>query len=155
MPYHTPFHHIVFADETGRPSVTRYRIALNDGQDRLAIVHIDHTGQSDQSPLTSSIARDRILNRIFEHDLRGVPVNFIRLVVESDGTGSMFAIEVDIDDYIARGNPFDSTHVANAGGMLQEKISVRSAAVLAGSARVSTIHATPMPVPQDIADALK
>jgi hypothetical protein len=66
----------------------------------------------------------------------------------------MFAIQVDIDAYIARGNPFDSTHVATAGGMLQEKISVRSAAVLAGSARVSTIHATPTPVPQDIADAM-
>jgi hypothetical protein len=155
MPYHTPFHGFIFADETGRPSLTRYRIALSDGQDRLAVVHIDHTGHRDQNPLTSSVVRDRILNRILDNDLRGVPVNFIRLVVESDGTSSVFAIEVDIDDYIARGNPFDSTRVATAGGMLQERIAIRSAAVIAGSARVSTIHAAPMPVPADISDALK
>ncbi|MFM0091624.1 hypothetical protein PQR46_32490 [Paraburkholderia sediminicola] len=155
MPYQTPFLELVYPDESGRPSAIQYRIAFADTPDRLAIVHIRNTIQADQSPASSSIVRDQILNRILDDDLKGVPVNFVRLVVESNGASGMFAIEVDIDDYIARGNPFTSSHVATAGGTLRESISIQSQAVIAGSALVSTAHAAPEPVSPDIADALK
>jgi hypothetical protein len=154
MPYQTPFSDVVYPDEAGKPCTTQYRIAFADGPERLAVVHLRHTG-SDQSPGTSSIVRDQILNRLLEDDLKGIPLNVIRLAVEADGASSTYAIEVDIDDYIARGNRFTSSHVSNAGGMLRERISIRSAAVIAGSARVSTAHARPEAFSADIADALR
>lgn len=91
MPYQTPFSKLVYPDESGRPCSAQYRIAFADTQDRLAVIHIRHTIQADQSPASSSIVRDQILNRILDDDLKGVPVNFVRLVVESNGTSGMFA----------------------------------------------------------------
>lgn len=141
---------------TRRVTPARRDIGLRSATGTNAwLVHVAHEGRSDERLLASPVVRDRIVNRIFETDLKGLPVNFIRLVVQSDGVSSMFAIEVDIDDYIARGNPFDSTRVPTSGGMLQERIAIRSAAVIAGSARVSTLHAMPVPLPADVLDALK
>lgn len=155
MPYQTPFSDLIYPDESGRPCSTQYRIAFADAPDRLAVIHVRHTIQADQNPSDSSIVRNQMLNRLLDDDLKGIPVNFVRLVVESDGAMSMFAIEIDIDDYIARGNPFSSSHVPTAGGMLRESISIQSDAVIAGSTRVSTAHAAPKALTPDVADALK
>src|SRR5258706_9213075 len=99
MPYQTPFTDFVYPDESGRPCSTLYRIAFADTQERLAVIHVRHINQADQSPASSSIVRDQIVTRILDDDLKGVPVNIIRLVVEDGGASAVFGIEVDIDDY--------------------------------------------------------
>lgn len=72
----------------------------------------------------------------------------------TDAARSAFAIEVDIDDYIARGNPFSSSHATTEGGMLRESISIHLDSVIAGSARVSTAHVVPEMLAPDIEAAL-
>lgn len=155
MPYQTPFAHLVYPSESGQPCSLIYRVVFTDSPDRLAIVHLRHINLGDQSAVSSSIVRDQILNRILERDVTGLPLNAVRLVVEDGCSISLFAMEVDVEDYIARGNPFTASHVATAGGLLRESIAVQSTAVIAGSARVSTAHASAEPLPSEIADARK
>jgi hypothetical protein len=105
--------------------------------------------------LNSSIVRDQVLNRILDLYLRGVVVKAIRLVVEDGATSALFAIEVDIHDYIARRNPYDATHITTGRGTLSERVAIRTESVIAGRTRVHTAHAKAAPVPKEIADALR
>lgn len=154
MPYQTPFAHLVYPSEAAQPCSLIYRIAFTDSPDRLAIVHLRQLNPGDQSAASSSIVRDHITNRILESDLKGLPLNAVRLVVEDAGSIAVFAMEVDVEDYVSRGNPFTTSHVATAGGLLRESIAIQSAAVIAGSARISTAHASAEPLPAEIAGAL-
>jgi hypothetical protein len=117
-------------------------------------VHLLHTDPLFTSPATSSIVRDHLLNRILDNALRGLRVNAIRLVVE-DGTDiAEYAIEVDIDNFIARGNPYEPGQVSASGGRLRESISIRSKSIIAGRTRVHTAHAVPTPLSADLTAAL-
>ncbi|MGF6292507.1 hypothetical protein [Paraburkholderia youngii] len=155
MPYRTAFLDLTYPDDSARPCALQFRIAFTETPERLGIIHLRHVNPDHQSPLKSSIVRDHLLNRILDLYMRGVAVKFIRLVVEDGETLALFAIEVDIHDYIARGNPYDATHVTTGRGRFSERVAIRSESVIAGQARVHTIYAKPMPVPKDIADALR
>ncbi|ADG20911.1 hypothetical protein [Paraburkholderia atlantica] len=155
MPYQTPFLPVIYPDEYGRPCALQFRIAFTSTTERLAIIHLRHVNQEHQSPLISSIVRDHLLNRILDVYLRGVAVNAIRLIVEDSETLALFAFEVDIHDYIARGNPYDATHITTGRGTFSERVAIRSESVIAGRACVHTAHAKPVRVPKDIADALR
>lgn len=155
MLFQSPFQDLPYPDESGRPCVLKFRIAFTAGAKRLAIVHLQHVQQVDQSPMTSSIVRDQVLNRVLDIYLRGIPLNTIRLVVEDTGTAALFPIEVDIHDYIARGNPYDATHVTTARGAFTERVAIRSEFLIAGRSRVHTTHAKPEAVPADIVRALE
>ena len=58
------------------------------------------------------------------------------------------------DDYIRRGNPYESSHVKAAGSRVRESISIRSESIIAGRTRVQTTHATPKPMSTEVANAL-
>ncbi|MBB5510623.1 hypothetical protein [Paraburkholderia atlantica] len=155
MPYQTQFADIAYPDESGQPCALMFRVAITASSERLAIVHLLHLNPAYQSPMTSHIVRDQVLNRILDSQLRGVPLKSVRLVVQENDKQVMFPIEVDFHDYIARGNPYDATHITTGRGTFSERVAIRSESVIAGRARVHTAHAKPVPVPKDIADALR
>ncbi|MGF6782431.1 hypothetical protein [Paraburkholderia sp. GAS334] len=154
MPFRSPFADVVYPDESGVPCALQYRIAITDTPDRLAVIHLRHTDQTFTSPADSAIARDHILNRIAESALHGIPVKALRLVVEDLRGVAEYAIEADIDDYIRRGNPYESTPVRGVGSRVRERISIGSESIIAGRTRVQTAHATPEPMSTAVANAL-
>ena len=113
-----------------------FRIAFTAATERLAVVHLLQTRADYQGSIESSIIRDQILNRILDIHLRGVPLNAIRLVVESGGQSSLFPIDFDVGDYIKRGNPYEATHVTTGRGLFRERVAIRSESVVAGRTRV-------------------
>lgn len=60
------------------------------------------------SLLLANEGRDNILNRILSDDLKGVRIEFVRFVViqESDSSAWEFQIQLDIESYVAAGNPY-------------------------------------------------
>jgi len=107
-----------------------------------------------QTVSTSSNVRDQILNRILDTDLKGVPLNAIRLVVSYDAGHSGYDIEVDLEDYVRRGNPYHASHTAVTGSSVRETISISSNTIIAGRTRVQTTHAVPKPLSAELADAI-
>ncbi len=151
MPYRSDYSDIVYPDESNSPCALQYRIAFTHTPKRLAVIHLDHTEPSFESPAASAIVRDQILNRICEDRLKGILVSAIRLVVTDASGSSEYAIEVDTDDYIRRGNPYKTSPVAAVHTGL---ISINSDDIVAGRTRVQTVHARPSPLTEAVADAL-
>jgi hypothetical protein len=154
MAYQGPVNHITYPDESADPCALEYRIVFTDGRKRLAVVQMFARGASFQGPSSSSNVRDQILNRILETDLRGLPLNAIRLVVSGSTGHGAYDIEVDVEDYVRRGNPYDASHTAVTGSRVRETITIRSDAIIAGRARVQTTHAIPKPLSTELADAI-
>ncbi|MEX3969771.1 hypothetical protein [Paraburkholderia caribensis] len=132
-----------------------FRIAIIASSERLAVVHLWHVNPAFQSPLSSYVVRDQILNRILDSQLRGVPLKAVRLVVEDADESALFPIEIDLQDYIERGNPHEATPVVTGRGRFTQRFKIRSELVLAGLTRVHTSHSKPVAVPRDIARALR
>jgi hypothetical protein len=154
MAYRSNFEDIIYPDETGAPCVLRYRFAFAASTRLFVVLHLVHNDPAFVSPNTSAIVRDHLLNRILAERLQGVPVNAIRLAV-TDAAGSFeYPIEVDVDDYIRRGNPFDSGQVSSTGTRVIERISLKSENVVAGRARVHTVHASPKELSPAVATAI-
>jgi hypothetical protein len=154
MPYQTDFADITYPDETGQPCALTFRIAITASSERLAVVHLRRVNPAFQSPMSSYIVRDQLLNRILDSYLRGIPLKSVRLVVEDGDKTAMFPIQVDFDDYIERGNPHEATPVATGRGRFTERVKIRSEFLLAGLTRVHTSHSEPVAVPTDIASGL-
>jgi hypothetical protein len=154
MAYRSTFEDIVYPDESCAPRVLRYRFAFVASTRLFVIGHLVHKDPAFASPNASSIVRDHLLNRILADGLQGVPMNAIRLAV-TDATGSFeYPIEVDVDDYIRRGNPFDTDQVSSTGTRVIERISLKSEHVIAGRARVHTVHASPKEPSPEVATAI-
>ncbi|WP_254906180.1 hypothetical protein [Paraburkholderia youngii] len=139
----------------GQPCALMFRVAITASSERLAIVHLLHLNPAYQSPMTSHIVPDQVLNRILDSHLRGVPLKSVRLVVQEDDKQVMFPIEVDFHDYIERRNPHEAAPVTTGRGLFTQRVKIRSEFVLAGLTRVHTSHSTPLAVPKDIARALR
>ncbi|WP_090837431.1 hypothetical protein [Paraburkholderia hospita] len=155
MAYQTEFADIAYPDESGRPCALLFRIAITATAERLAVIHLRHVNPNYQSPMSSYIVRDQILNRILDDHLRGLPVKSVRLVVQGGDDAFMFQIDVDYDDYIKRRNPHESSSVTTGRGLITQHVKIRSESVLAGLTRVHTGHGQPIAVPKDIARALR
>ncbi|QCP50233.1 hypothetical protein FAZ95_14215 [Trinickia violacea] len=154
MPYRTDYADIIYPDEANSPCALRYRIALTKAPKPLVVVHLEHTESSFEGPASSAIVRDHILNRVCEERLKGIPINAIRLVV-TDVSGSFeYAIEVDVDDYIRRGNPYKASPITTARAKVTESISINSDDIVAGRTRVQSVHAKPSALSKDVAAAL-
>jgi hypothetical protein len=154
MAYQGRLNHIVYPDESANPCALQYRIVFMDEPKRLAIVQMFDPDAPFLAPSASSNVRDQILNRILDGDLKGVPLNAIRLVVTTAVGHGMYGIEVDVDDYVRRGNPYEASHVAATGLRVRETISIRSDAIIAGRTRVQTTHAAPSPLSAELANAI-
>ncbi|TCK33313.1 hypothetical protein B0G84_7519 [Paraburkholderia sp. BL8N3] len=155
MPYQTAFADIAYPDESGRPCALVFRIAITATSARLAVVHMRHVDPAFQSPMSSYIVRDQILNRILDCHLRGMPLKAVRLVVQDDDKAVLFPIDVDFHDYIERQNPHEATPVTTGRGLFTQRVKIRSEFVLAGLTRVHTSNRKPIAVPKDIARALR
>src|ERR1700755_2376878 len=154
MSYQGPARHITYPDESSDPCVLEYRIVFTDVRNRLAVVQMFDPPAPFQAPSVSANVRDQILNRILYIDLRGLPLNSIRLVVSSGAKHEMYDIEVDVDDYMRRGNPYEASPSAATGARVREPISISAAAIIAARTRVQTIHATPKPLTVEVAEAI-
>jgi hypothetical protein len=154
MSYQGPARHITYPDESSDPCVLEYRIVFTDGRNRLAVVQMFDPPAPFQAPSASANVRDQILNRILDIDLRGLPLNSIRLIVSAGAKHEMYDIEVDVDDYVRRGNPYQASHAVVTGSRVRETISISSNAIIAGRTRVQTTHAVPKPLSDEMADAI-
>lgn len=123
---------IYFPGNSSQPCKAQYGIALDRAS---AITHatiVVHQGPAHMpatSILNSSTGLDTILNRVLENDLRGVRVELIRFIaiLELDSgrlEAREYAIHLDVDDYVARGNPCEvsSTPAEDIGGVLLKLI---------------------------------
>ncbi|MFC0402985.1 hypothetical protein [Paraburkholderia rhizosphaerae] len=154
MEYQGPFKHIIYPDESADPCVLEYRIVFTNGTKRLVVVQMFDSAVAFQTPSSSSNVRDQILNRILDLDLRGLPLNAIRLVVSGNVGSSAYDIEVDLEDYVRRGNPYHASHAAVTGTRVRETIYISSDTIIAGRTRVQTTHAVPKPLSEELADAI-
>jgi hypothetical protein len=154
MTHQGPAKHIIYPDESTDPCVLEYRIVFTDGNKRLAVVQMFDPAGPFQGPSASANVRDQILNRILDLDLRGLPLNAIRLVVSAGARHEAYDIEVDVDDYVRRGNPYEASQSAVTGSRVRETISIRSDAIIAGRTRVQTTHAVPKPLTVEVTDAI-
>lgn len=154
MPYKSEFYDHIYVDDSARPSVLHYRIAFTNAAHPLVVLELVHRDAAFQSPSDSDAVRDAVLNHIGDSRLHGIRVSDLRLVV-TDGKGRhMYAVEVDLGDYLRRGNPYDAGTVAAARGGLRETIAVRSENIVLGRTRVQTIHSSPVPLTKEVAAAL-
>jgi len=84
----------------------------------------------------------------------GILVSAIRPVV-TDASGSFeYEIEVDVDEYIRRGNPYKTSPLVPARTGVRESISINSDDIVAGRTRVQTVHAKPGTLTKEAAAAL-
>jgi hypothetical protein len=154
MAYRSNFEDITYPDETGAPCVLQFRFAFASLTRLLVVVHLAHTDPTSASPATSAIVRDQLLNRILTDRLAGVPISAIRLAVTDSNGCFEYAIEVDVDDYIRRGNPYDAGQIKAAGTRGIEWSSFRSEKASAGRTRVNAVHASPQQPSPEVARAI-
>src|SRR5579863_4367174 len=84
----------------------------------------------------------------------GILVSAIRPVV-TDASGSFeYEIEVDVDEYIRRGNPYKTSPLVPARTGVRESISINSDDIVAGRTPVQTVHAKPGTLTKEAAAAL-
>jgi hypothetical protein len=145
---------IVYPDESAEPCALEYRIVFTEGPGRLAVVQIFDPDEWPQGPSKSFNVRDQVLNRILDVELKGLPLSKIRLVVSAGTVDAEYEIEVDIEDYVRRGNPYDATHSQVTSMRVRETISIRSDAIIASRTRVQTVHAAPKPLSAELTEAI-
>jgi hypothetical protein len=154
MAFRSDLEDIVYPDDSGELGVLQYRLGFTATTKLLVVVHLVHADAAFASPNTSTFVRDTLLNRILTDRLEGVPVNSIRLAVADDTGTFEYAIEVDIDDYIRSGNPYDAAQISSSGARVFESISLKSGDVIAGRTRVQTVHSDAVPPSTEVADAI-
>lgn len=154
MTYRSPHQPIVYADESGRPSVMQYRIAFTEQEPWLAIVELSRNAPEFASPVGSAIARDQANNRILDNDLRGLPLGAVRLVASDESGAFEYELSPDIHDYVQRGNRYKAWQERGRRGRLVERIEIDRDSLIAGRVRVDTAHSEPTALSADIRAAL-
>ncbi|MEQ5844324.1 MULTISPECIES: hypothetical protein [Paraburkholderia] len=155
MRYTCDFQDVIYPDNNGLPCVLRYRLVLTNRPALTAIIHVQSGDSAFENPVVSANVRDHVLNHIVDTRLRGVRIDAIRLAVtDYDGSAYSFAIEADIDDYLRRGNVFQTAPAPAGSGRIRETISVESAQLTGGRARVQTVYADAAPVDDNVATAI-
>jgi hypothetical protein len=136
---------IVYPGDRGHPHIGHYRILVDQVVGaRTVVIHLKQRPDDSFDLMASQEARDAILNRLLDQELRGVRMEFIHFVAEAGGLAFTFAIQVDIHDYEARGNPLQVSE-SDAGGTEPRTTSagiqpraIHSRHLVAGNARVFT-----------------
>lgn len=106
---------IYFAGNHGQPCQARYAILSRSDDSLIAKVDVlvvqSDKWDSGTSLWNSDEGRASIMNRILSHDLEGVRLEFIDFYFALDIGSRLDAlripIELDVDDYVSRGNPHD------------------------------------------------
>jgi hypothetical protein len=145
---------VFYPGHAGQPCIGEYAIAIDrsDMFDRADIVLVSRH-EHGASFLNGNIGRDTVLNRILKNDLNGIRLDWIRLFVltEKTATGSggrpdFLGVEIkdillDIDDYIAKGNPCTVRRrnlLSRLFTGVSREVSYWSGHVVGGCARFST-----------------
>lgn len=121
------------------------------GAVRSVIVYLRAESSANTSLMNSDEARNHVINRILENDLRGIRLEWIRFIYDfvdsTDGRHHAFEFpfDVDLDDYESRGNPLSVEPLENVvttfvkelfGRKSARRISVLTYHLVAGSAKV-------------------
>lgn len=145
---------IIFPGIHRQPSQAAYGVVLeHDGvMPRAHIVAWQALSEHKGSSLWNTDAgRNNVLNRILETELAGVRTEFVRFtvaIIEENGKhihAKDFPIHLDVDDYMARGNPQEvlgSNPLSDALDWIvskEKRISYKSYDVVGGCARHFTI----------------
>jgi hypothetical protein len=154
MHYRTEFRDIAYVDDWGEPCALQYRIAFTKTSPRLVVLELVQDHDDFQSPSTSHGVRDGLLNRIAAHDLPGIRVDRLCLVVTDANGRTMYAVQPDIEDYIRRVNPFSAGEKRAARGAMRETIAIRSDSIIAGRTRLETVHVRGAPLTPEVIAAL-
>jgi len=153
MDYATHYADLVYL-VNGDLAVCRYRLFLVNTDPKQVIVQIDnHHGPKDVL-VTDYRARDTILNRIADRELMGIPFDMLCVALTNEGTHHILFVEPDLEDYVHRGFPYESSPERAARGRRIERISIDSRNLVIGRARIQTAHATPTPAAADLASVL-
>ena len=153
MDYATHYTDLVYL-VNGYLAVCRYRLFLVNTDPKQVIVQIDnHHGPKD-ALVTDYRARDTILNRVADRELMGIPFDMLCVALTDDGTHHILFVEPDLEDYVHRGFPYESSPERAARGRRIERISIDSRNLVIGRARIQTAHATPTPAAADLASVL-
>lgn len=131
--------------------VEYYIIPAIDNHIRRAIVFVRQSSGPGTSYINNDEGRDILINSIIETDLKGVRIEFIRVIfaLESDdgqvfNTAHEFRIRVDLDDYTRKGNPHKirtirkSNRIVDMFSSRTKELGVYSRDIVAGSVRVFT-----------------
>ena len=110
---------VFFPTDLGKASCAHYDIAPradHRGHFDLVVLHSRRTSIA-PSLWNSNRARDVVLNKILANDLYAVPIAALRFFVLIDAGeeggfhGAQHPIELDADDFCAKGNPCDVSRV--------------------------------------------
>ncbi|KDR26158.1 hypothetical protein BG57_26960 [Caballeronia grimmiae] len=86
--------------------VARYRLVLIETSGRVsAVIHLRRDDRPRSYQLTSEREFDVAINRIVDTELRGVRVDSMRLVVESDQSSIEYPLDFNAADIPARRTP--------------------------------------------------
>jgi hypothetical protein len=154
MPYRSPLQTIVHPDTAGRPSVMHYRIAFTQQEPWLAIIELRHADPEFASPVNSAAARDQVLNRLLESELRGLPLTALRLVASDQTAEFEYQLVPDIHDYVQRGNRYKVSPERARRGRHVERVEIDPDNLIAGRVRVDTVHDAGNPVSDVVRAAL-
>ncbi|QGZ67040.1 hypothetical protein [Paraburkholderia acidisoli] len=154
MPYRSPFSSIVYSGEASRPSTMEYRVVFTAREPWLAIIELRQTDPAFSSPVAVASARDQVVNRVLDGDLRGLPLGALRLVATDDSGSFEYQMQPDIHDYLERGNRYKATPHPTRSGQHVERIEINQANLVAGRVRVDTVHATAAALSDEVAAAL-
>ncbi|WP_322105976.1 hypothetical protein [Paraburkholderia sp. J41] len=155
MSYRSSFFPIVYPGETGRPSTMEYRVVFTAREPWLAIIELRQNLVEFPSPVAAASARDQVVNRVLDNDVRGLPLGALRLVATDDSGSFEYEMQPDIHDYLERGNRYKATPHRTRGGQHIERIEISPANLVAGRVRVDTVHATAAALSGEVAAALR
>ena len=106
MSYVGDFKDAVFPSADGDARIARYRLVLIETSGRVsAVIHLRRDDRPRSYQLTSEREFDVAINRIVDTELRGVRVDSMRLVVESDQSSIEYPLDFNAADIPARRTP--------------------------------------------------
>lgn len=145
---------IYYPGNDRQPCQARYKIVFRQDEKkffRCAYIVV-FQDQAKDGPFTSlwnsDAARDNVLNRILENELAGVRLEYIRYVTIVEGHAMDHPIEIDVADYVSRGNPHDQldaqpgdiqNKILNLIGKGDKRYAINSRDIVAGCCRVFTL----------------
>ncbi|MBR7917053.1 hypothetical protein KDX16_14590 [Burkholderia vietnamiensis] len=152
MPYCTSRTELVHLTTNGQPAVCRYRCIVTGSATPAprVIVQIEPVDLAVSDLRNSHNARDAVINRILDRELVGVPLDLIDIVLSESAGHFAVALEVDLEDYIQRGNRYKLAPESGKRGRIYERISIESRNFVGGRVRVHTAYSEIAPASPEL-----
>ncbi|GJH21372.1 hypothetical protein CBA19CS22_32540 [Caballeronia novacaledonica] len=99
MAYLGQFRDIVYANEKREPRVATYRLVLLEEKPIAAVaIHLHRKHHAGGVRLARQQELDVVIGRIVGHELRGIRVDRVRIVVETDGRFTEYSLDFNAAD---------------------------------------------------------